>query len=103
MRATQDVDAVVAVASQLEYRRLGGALRSRGFAQTLAEGEPPYRWSLAGMKLDLMPSSEAVLGFSNPWYELALRTAVDVQLREGRGLFRKPRSRGRAFRRGWAS
>jgi predicted nucleotidyltransferase len=83
VRATQDVDAVVAIASLPEYQRLGEALRARGFSQTLAEGEPPYRWSLAGMKLDLMPTSEAVLGFSNRWYEPALRTAVGVQLREG--------------------
>jgi predicted nucleotidyltransferase len=83
VRATQDVDAVVAVASLPEYQRLGKALRARGFSQTLAEGEPPYRWSLAGMRLDLMPTSETVLGFSNRWYELAMRTAAGMRLREG--------------------
>lgn len=31
-RATQDVDAVVAVASTVEYQRLGEALRARGFS-----------------------------------------------------------------------
>jgi len=36
VRATHDVDAVVAVVSPLEYQRLGAALRARGFAQTLA-------------------------------------------------------------------
>jgi predicted nucleotidyltransferase len=83
VRATQDVDAIVAITSIPEYGRLGEALRSRGFSQTLAEGEPPYRWSFAGMKLDVMPTSEAVLGFSNRWYELALRTAIRVDLRDG--------------------
>lgn len=83
VRATQDVDAIVAIVSLPEYLRLGEALRARGFSQSLAEGEPPYRWSLAGMKLDVMPSGESVLGFSNRWYEAALRTAVGVQLREG--------------------
>jgi len=83
VRATQDVDAVVAIASLPEYQRLGGALRKRGFKQTLAEGEPPYRWSLGGTKLDLMPTNEAVLGFSNRWYESALRTAVHTLLRKG--------------------
>jgi predicted nucleotidyltransferase len=83
VRATGDVDAIVAIASLPEYERLGQALRARGFKQTIAEGEPPYRWTLGGMKLDLMPTSEAVLGFSNRWYEAALRTAVEVQLREG--------------------
>lgn len=82
VRATQDVDAVVAIASRVEYLKLGEALRARGFSQTLAEGDPPYRWSFAGMKLDLMPAREDVLGFSNRWYELALRTAVVVPLKE---------------------
>lgn len=80
VRATQDVDAIVAIASRAEYWKLGEALRARGFAQTLEGGEPLYRWSLGGMKLDLMPAREDVLGFSNRWYEIALRTAVSVPL-----------------------
>ena len=83
VRVTHDVDAVVAIASLPEYHRLGGALRARGFSQTLAEGEPPYRWAIAGMKLDVMPTNEKVLGFSNRWYEAAMRAAVTVPLREG--------------------
>ena len=83
VRATHDVDAVVATVSLAEYHRLGDALRARGFSQTLAEGEPPYRWTFAGMKLDVMPTSEIVLGFSNRWYEPAMRTAATVQLQEG--------------------
>ena len=83
VRATQDVDAVAAVASAVEYLRLGEALRARGFSQTLAEGEPPYRWILGSMKLDVMPAREEVLGFSNRWYESALRTATRVTLPHG--------------------
>jgi predicted nucleotidyltransferase len=83
VRATQDVDAIVALASLEEYRRLGKALQERGFSQSLEEGEPPYRWSRAGMKLDVMPTGENVLGFSNRWYETALRTALEVKLPGG--------------------
>lgn len=83
VRPTQDVDAVVAITTLAEYHRLGQALRARGFNQTLAEGEPPYRWSLAGMKLDVMPVAESVLGFSNRWYDETLRTAVSVRLPGG--------------------
>lgn len=36
VRATHDVDAIVAVVSLREYHHLGAALRSKGFAQTLA-------------------------------------------------------------------
>jgi predicted nucleotidyltransferase len=83
VRATQDVDAVVAVTSLQEYRRLGAALEARGFKQTLAEADPPYRWSLGGMKLDVLPVEAAVLGFSNRWYSTALRTAVAIDLPGG--------------------
>jgi predicted nucleotidyltransferase len=83
VRATQDVDAIVAVASDQEYRLLGKALRERGFRQTVEEGQPPYRWSFGGMLLDVMPTDEGVLGFSNRWYGMALRSATSVDLRPG--------------------
>lgn len=82
VRMTEDVDAIVAVVSLSSYHALGDVLRAKGFSQTLKEGEPPYRWTYAEMKLDLMPRDPAVLGFSNRWYETALRTAVTVTLRE---------------------
>lgn len=82
VRATQDVDAIVGILSLTEYLQLGEALRDKGFSQTLVGGEPPYRWTFAGMKLDLMPTDASVLGFSNRWYESALQTATPVMLGE---------------------
>lgn len=80
VRATQDVDAVVAVASGHEYRRLGQALRGRGFSQSVEEGEPPYRWSLDRMKLDVMPTDEKVLGLHKRAVEvLSARFVFDDQ------------------------
>lgn len=76
VRATQDVDAIVAVVSLADYHRIGGALRERGFVQTLEDGEPPYRWTYAGLKLDLMPTDAGILGFSNRWYGAVQRSAV---------------------------
>ena len=73
VRATEDVDAIIAVVSLPEYRKLGEALRSRGFSQTLAQSDPPFRWTFAGLKLDVMPIDPAVLGFSNRWYEFAMQ------------------------------
>jgi predicted nucleotidyltransferase len=91
VRATEDVDAICAIASTAEYHRVGETLRKLGFAQTIEGSEPPYRWTRAGpsvgastIKLDLMPIDEAVLGFSNRWYATAYATAVPVTL--GRGI-----------------
>lgn len=83
VRATYDVDAIVAAVSLQEYHRLGRKLCERGFSQPLEEGEPPFRWMFAGMKLDVMPIDEKVLGFSNRWYESALGEALTVRLRAG--------------------
>ena len=76
-----DVDAIVAVVSQADYYDLAQQLLERGFTQTVEEGEPPYRWTLAGMKLDVMPTKEEILGFSNRWYEPAMQTSVNVELK----------------------
>ncbi len=82
VRATKDVDAIVAVASLADYHGLAEKLRACGFTQTVEEGEPAYRWTLAGMKLGVMPTSEAIFGFSNRWYVPAMQTATVVQIRE---------------------
>ncbi|NBR29603.1 MAG: hypothetical protein EBT83_14510, partial [Betaproteobacteria bacterium] len=86
VRATRDVDAIVAVVSLADYQGLSEQLRARGFSQTLEEGEPPYRWTLSGMKLDVMPTADEILGFSNRWYAQAMQTANVVELRRGRGV-----------------
>ena len=83
VRATEDVDAIIAVVSKPEYHQLGEALHAKGFSQPLNEADPPYRWTFAGLKLDVMPINPDVLGFSNRWYELAMQTACTATLREG--------------------
>ena len=80
VRVTSDVDAVVSLASLPDYQRLGDSLRAKGFTQTMEDGDPPYRWRIAGMALDVMPVDERVLGFSNRWYEATLQSARQVQL-----------------------
>ncbi len=37
----------------------------------------------SGPAIDVMPTSEEVLGFSNPWYEIGINTAVARRLRSG--------------------
>lgn len=82
VRVTEDVDAIVAVVSLAEYQQLGKDLRKRGFTQTVEQGEPPFRWTIARLKFDIMPVDESVLGFGNRWYADAMRTAVTINLRE---------------------
>jgi hypothetical protein len=79
-RITFDVDVIVEVASYAEYARLSKRLRALGFSEDSSEGAPLCRWVSEGMKLDVMPDEEKILGFSNRWYAAALRRATEVSV-----------------------
>lgn len=80
-RHTDDVDLVVKVASTGEYQTtLRKRLHERGFREDERENAPLCRWMLGSITVDVMPTKANVLGFSNPWYPLALRTAVNTEL-----------------------
>jgi hypothetical protein len=79
-RITYDVDVIIEVASYAEYARLSKRLRSHGFSEDSSEGAPLCRWVSEGMKLDVMPTDERILGFSNRWYSAALRHAHEIEV-----------------------
>lgn len=83
VRPTEDVDAIVEVASLAEYHRLAEGLMERGFKQTLADNTPPFRWFWNRMQLDLVPLDDRVLGFANPWYRVGFEAALSVNLLDG--------------------
>jgi predicted nucleotidyltransferase len=82
-RATEDVDAIVEVASLVGYHALADQLMARGFKQTMADTTPPFRWFWHGMQLDLVPLDEKVLGFANRWYRPGFEAAVFSTLPTG--------------------
>lgn len=62
-------------------------LRLRGFSECRDEDAPVCRFELRGeprILVDLMPTDDAVLGFSNRWYEAAVAAAEVVPLPSGR-------------------
>lgn len=80
VRPTLDVDVVVQVASTVEYLRLEGELERRGFAQDESPGAPRCRRIREGVRLDVMPTDAAILGFTNRWYPAVCATATRVEL-----------------------
>ncbi len=80
VRATDDVDVIVEVASYAEYARFSKRLRNLGFSEDSSEGAPICRWLIDQMKLDVMPTDETILGFSNRWYKPAIEAAALVEL-----------------------
>jgi hypothetical protein len=83
-RATDDVDVISAITTRAGYYKLGERLTDRGF-QEASDSRVICRWKHmeTSLILDVMPQDESVLGFSNPWYQHALETAVERELLAG--------------------
>ena len=81
IRATQDVDAIVEAATLAELYRVEQKLPACGFARD-ADSGVICRWKHrdSGALFDLMPVEASVLGFANPWYPEAMRTASHLAL-----------------------
>lgn len=86
IRVTEDVDLVVDVLALGEYHRIENALRARGLSQDMSPDAPICRWRSGALIVDVMPTLESVLGFSNQWYPLAAASAQPTALPSGRGI-----------------
>lgn len=82
VRETLDIDAIVAT-TRAGYARLTEALNRQGFFEDTTEGAPICRFRSGDLILDVMPTDEQVLGFSNPWYLPAIEHAETLSLTGG--------------------
>lgn len=80
VRATIDVDLVTEVTPLTKYYVLSEKLRGLGFREN---GDITCRWIKDGLIVDIMPSDEKVLGFTNRWYEMAVKMALETRLPNG--------------------
>ena len=83
MRETKDVDVIVEVTTRAEYYTLSKKLRELGFKEDQSEDAPLCRWVMKGVILDVMPTDSEILGFSNAWYPVAMKEAVEIELPNG--------------------
>src|SRR5215467_9082590 len=83
VRPTYDVDSIAEITSYAEYAAFSERLRRLGFAEDQSEGAPICRWVHGVIRLDVMPTDERILGFSNRWYKPAMESAQRVQLEDG--------------------
>ncbi len=83
IRSTEDVDMIVEVLSKSEYQDLCQKLRQRGFKESV-EDDVICRWRLGSMIVDIMPTDQEILGFSNIWYPEAVEFAKSYQLPSNR-------------------
>lgn len=82
-RETDDVDCVVELAGLVQYHALEEQLRALGFQHPMGEQAPICRWKFCGIKVDVMPTEGAVLGFNNRWYPDGMAEAEEIDLPDG--------------------
>ena len=82
-RETDDVDCVVELARRVQYHALEEELRTLGFEHPMDERAPLCRWKFCGIKVDVMPTEGAVLGFTNRWYPAGMANAEEITLSNG--------------------
>lgn len=81
-RPTEDVDILVELLNYSGYAAVEEKLRSKGFANDVESGVI-CRYKIQGITVDVMPTTEAVLGFSNQWYQEGYKYSIDYVLEEG--------------------
>ena len=87
IRPTQDVDCTIEISSYKKLTELEEDLRSKGFANDNSQGAPICRWVYKGIKVDVMPTDEKVLGFNNRWYPGGIKNKISKVLPNGVEIF----------------
>jgi predicted nucleotidyltransferase len=80
VRQTDDVDCVVEVANLSNYYMLEEKLRTLGFYDDMDADAPICRKIYKGIKVDIMPTDENILQFTNKWYKEGFKNTQNYVL-----------------------
>jgi len=83
-RPTMDVDCVVELLSYKDYVEFNELLRAKRFCEDTSPSAPTCRWLYQGNIVDIMPTDEKIMGFTNRWYRPGFQHKEDVSLPSGR-------------------
>ena len=81
VRPTLDIDVLVEIGSYREYVRIQEKLAAIGF-DVDHEAKITCRYKYQGLTVDIMPTDEDVLGFSNKWYKEGFSNLMSYQIDE---------------------
>jgi predicted nucleotidyltransferase len=82
-RPTDDVDVVIELWAHKDYAKIDEKLRSLGFRND-QDSKVICRYIIEGIIVDVMPTHDDALGFSNKWYPQGFATAIDYDLGESK-------------------
>ncbi len=84
VRPTNDVDCVIQVTSRSEYYAIEKQLEKRGFKYPVSDDNPPTcRKIYEGIRVDIMPTDDKILGYSNRWFEEGIQHSQTAVLPSG--------------------
>lgn len=81
VRPTDDIDVLIEIGSYVEYVKIQEKLGALGFSID-PEAKVTCRYKYQGITVDVMPTDEAVLGFSNRWYKEGFSNIIPYQIDE---------------------
>ena len=87
VRPTDDVDCFIELSSYSSYAEIEERMRKLGFEHDTSPRAPMCRWLVGGIKVDLMPTDGAILGFTNRWYESGVAHKIPFLLPNGQNIF----------------
>jgi len=82
IRPTDDVDVLIELTDYKAYATLEEKLRAKKFVNDIESGVI-CRYKIHGITVDIMPTDDKILGFSNIWYPQGFKTAVKYDLGDG--------------------
>jgi len=83
IRGTTDVNVIAEIVTYADYIAFSERLRQAHFTEDTGL---TCRWHNGSLTLDILALNKEVLGFTNIWYEPALRHASSVTLRGGQAI-----------------
>jgi len=83
IRGTTDVDVIAEIVTYADYIAFSERLRAAYFTE---DTDLTCRWHHGSLTLDVLALSKDVLGFTNVWYEAALRHSSTVTLSRSQAI-----------------
>jgi predicted nucleotidyltransferase len=81
VRPTNDIDVLIEIGSYSEYVRIQEKLASIGF-NVDPEAKVTCRYKYQNLIVDIMPTDETILGFTNKWYKEGFLNLTTYQIDE---------------------
>ena len=80
-RPTDDVDVIIEILNYSDRSELEVKLRSIGFTHDIESGIV-CRYHIQGIIVDIIPTDDSSIGFSNKWYPEGFNQAIDYEIDE---------------------